>query len=258
MGALIFVSVPANAFKLKLKKDPKPRVNYSSWIASKDFPKEDDGIKLFYPQTLTSDSSTVITGVLAAKSLTAEQAMLAAMIYVSENLDSERMERITETDFTRNEFTFSLSTMVGSNNREATYNRLVTVKGNKGALQFTVSDIDVRYRQKGLIPRTVDIETLHPESDTRHEELILELVGINSKFLAGMEEYIVTRNDLRVTHYNEIKQGLVVNGMNPDEVILSKGAPRDTRRSGERLRWIYDNETVIVFTDGKVTKVIGQ
>ena len=73
-----------------------------------------------------------------------------------------------------------------------------------------------------------------------------------------MEEYIVTRNDLRVTHYNEIKQGMVVNGMNPDEVILSKGAPRDTRRSGERLRWIYDNETVIVFTDGKVTKVIGQ
>lgn len=256
MAALIIAPIPANAFKLKLKKDPKPRVNYTSWIASKDFPKEDEGLKLFYPQTAASDSCTVIAGSLPIKGLTPQQAMLAAMIYVSENLEPEGQERITEINFPQREFSFLLSTTVGSNNREATYNRLVTIKGSKGALVFNVSDIDIRYRQKGLIPRTVDIETLHPESDKRHEELILELVRINSKYLCDMTAYATTRNDLKVTHFDEIKQNVVVKGMNPDEVTLAKGAPRDTRRSGERTRWIYDNETVIVFTGGKVTKVI--
>ncbi len=257
LTAVIFAAVPANAFKLKLKKTSKPRINYTSWVASKDFPKNEDGIKLFYPQTTASDSSAIITGTLPAKGLTDEQVMLAAMIYAYENLDSERQERITETDLPRKKFSFILSTTTGTNNREATYNRIVTIRGGKGTIDFTVSDIDVRYRQKGLIPRTVDIETLHPESDTRHEELILELVSINSEFLNKLSEYVASRKDLKVTHHNEIQQGTVVNGMNPDEVILSIGTPRDTRHSGERTRWIYDNETVIVFTGGKVTKVIG-
>lgn len=246
----------AQAFKLKLKKDPKPRTDYTAWVASKDLPEETDGVRMFYPQTVGEDSITVIAGSIPVKGLTAEQVMLAAMVYAAENFDEEKQERFSSVSYPDKEFAVDLSTTMGANNKEATYSRLLTVKAGNGRLDFTVGDIKVRYRQKGIIPRTVDVETLHPGSDTRHEELILELSQVVSEYLGKMAKYASSRPDIKATHYDEMKDCSVVKGMNMDEVTIAKGPARDVRRSGERTRWIYDNEYVIIFTNGTVTKIV--
>lgn len=254
--ASLLHAADAYAFKLKLKKDPKPRLDFTAWIATKDLPAEENGVRIFYPETVGEDSLVIIRGSLPVKGLTAEQVMLASMVYATDNFDEEKQDRFITVDYPDREFTVCVSTTQGTNNKETTYSRLVTVKAHDNRLDFTVGDIDVRYRQKGILPRTVDAEALHPESDARHEELIMEMSAVISEYLDKMAKYASTRQDIKATHYEEMKACRVVAGMNMDEVTIAKGPARDVRRSGERTRWIYANDYVIIFTNGKVTKIV--
>lgn len=254
--AALICSVSVLAFKLPFKKKPHQRIDYSSWIASQSFPSEENGIQIFYPRTADADSTTFFTGSLPVKGLTAEQVMLAAMVYATTNFNTEKQERFTAVSYPDKKFSIVLSSTQGSNNKETTYTGIVDITAEKGMLNFTVNNIKVRYRQKGLVPRTVDAETLHPDTDTRHAELVLEMSRVISDYLNRMAHYAAERTDICASHYDEMQACRVVNGMNPDEVIIAIGPARDTRHSGERTRWIYDNEHVIVFTNGKVTKAI--
>lgn len=255
--AILLCATHAGAFKINLKKAQKPRIDYGEWVGEKELPgQSDDGLPLFYPQTVGDDSVAVIKGTLAVDGLTAEQAMLAAMVYASNQFDAEKQEGFQSCDYADKTFTIALATTQGSNNKETTYSRNITFVAENGKLNFSTTDVKIKYRLKGILPKTSELESLHPESDNRHEELVLELVDINSAYLNDLAKYASSRTDISASHYAEIKRGKVVLGMNMDEVILAKGQPRDTRRSGERTRWIYDNNTVIVFTDGKVSKVI--
>ncbi len=255
--AALLCASQAEAFKINLKKTPKPRIDYSEWISEKELPGQaEDGLPLFYPKTEGDDSVAVIKGTLAVDGLTAEQAMLAAMVYAADRFDAEKQEGFQSCDYANKTFTITLATTQGSNNKETTYTRNITFAAKNGKLDFSTTDIKVKYRLKGILPKTSELESLHPESDNRHEELVIELVDINSAYLNDLAKYASSRTDISATHYAEIKKGKVALGMNMDEVTLAKGPARDTRRSGERTRWIYDNNTVIVFTDGKVSKVI--
>lgn len=255
--AALMCASQAEAFKINLKKAPKLRIDYNEWISEKELPgQSEDGLPLFYPQTEGDDSVAVIKGTLTVDGLTAEQAMLAAMVYAADRFDAEKQEGFQSCDYANKTFTITLTTTQGSNNKETTYTRNISFVAENGKLDFSTTDVKVKYRLKGILPKTSELESLHPESDNRHAELVLELVDVNSAYLNDLAKYASSRTDISATHYAEIKNGKVVLGMNMDEVTLAKGPARDTRRSGERTRWIYDNNTVIVFTDGKVSKVI--
>jgi hypothetical protein len=44
--------------------------------------------------------------------------------------------------------------------------------------------------------------------------------------------------------------------MNQTEVMLVKGKPTSNRTSNSRVKWMYGNDNVVIFTDGKVTNII--
>ena len=246
----------ACALNLKFKKEQKPPVNYTEWIAIQDLPETENGKKIFYPTTDSADGSAEIKGLIAVPGLDAEQAFLAAMVYAVDNLSAEAEECMMSVDYDRHEFTVLQKSTQGTNSKETTYTRCLTVTGAKGAIEFKVSDIAVRYREKGLIPRTLPFAGLHPESNTRHGELVMELVAVNSEYINDMAAYAALRKDIRISNASAVKSRTMVTGLNHDEVKLILGAPMEVRRSGDKIRWIYPDNAVVIFTEGKVSRII--
>jgi len=253
---LSLASQNASAFKLPGKKDPKPPVDYTEWISIQELPSQEDGVTMFYPSTESTDGSAVIKGKLAVNGLDSRKVFLATLLYAVSNFDTDNGECILAVDFDKNEFSVMLKSTQGSNNRETTYTRNLVVKSNNGSFDFVVSDIYVRYREKGIIPRTLPLASLHPESNTRHGELVMELTRVNAAYINEMARYAESRSDIDAPNLAAVRNGKVSVGMNPDEVTIILGPPLETRRSGDKLRWIYGNETVVIFIDGKVSRVI--
>lgn len=257
----ILVPMATNAINLKkFKKERAPMTNYNQWVASENLPDNIDGEKQFYPSTTVSaeaDTIAVVRGTVALNGMSARKVFLATLVYAIDNLDAENKEGIEKIDFDDNTFSVLLKSKQGKNDSETTYTRLMTIKAKDGGFDFETTEIDCRYREKGLIPRTLRLEKLHPENNNRHSEIVKEFTNINSHYITQIDKYASTRTDINSPNFDKVKKGEKVSvGMNGDEVTILIGAPLDKRKSGDRIRWIYSNDYVIIFTDGKVSKII--
>lgn len=260
----LFQNAEAVNLNLKLKKSPEPVIDYKPWISAQNWEAEIDGIQQFYPETVTVanddgsiDSVAVVTGILPVTGLNDRQAFLAAMVYSADNFDHDAEEGFEDIDYRKQEFTVLVRTTVGTNNNEATYTRSIKFSPADGGLRFEVGNIDCRYRDKGIIPRTQRLEKLHPEKNKRHAELVKEFVEVNSQYLAQLAGYVATRPDIDSPNYARLGKGnTVTEGMNMDEVTILLGAPMNKRKSGDKYRWIYANDFVVIFTDGLVSKIV--
>lgn len=253
------------AFKLKLKKNPTPMTDYTEWIPTQSFPEEIDGVRQFYPVSVgvideesgEQDTIAVVRGSVAVSGLTARQVMLAAMVYASDHFDRETQEGFEDIGYDDNRFTVLLKSTQGANANETTYARSLTVTARDGGFDFETSDIDCRYREKGIVPRTQRLEKLHPDNNKRHLSVLKEFIEVNSAYIYALSEYASTRSDIESPNFDKVCKGAdVAVGMNEDEVTILLGKPMNKRRSGERVRWIYSNDYVIIFTEGKVSKIV--
>lgn len=136
------------------------------------------------------------------------------------------------------------------------YNYSVSYQPADGMLSFMVSDISVSYKEKGILPRTIPLEKLKPKTNRRHRELYEGFVLHITRYIEALSGLIRDSDALPVTHWDELAGGRAVKGMNTTEIILLKGRPNSERRTGSRLKWMYGNEDVIVFTDGIATAII--
>lgn len=255
----------AHAFKINLKKSPTPMTDYTEWIPTQSFPEEIDGVRQFYPvsdsfideESGERDTTAVVRGSVAVNGLTARQVMLAAMVYASDHFDRENQEGFEDIDYDENRFTILLKSTQGTTSNETTYTRSLTVTAHGGGFDFETSNIDCRYREKGIVPRTQRLEKLHPDNNKRHLSVLKEFVEVNSAYIYALAEYASTRSDIKSPNFDKMKRGAdVAVGMTEDEVTILLGKPMNKRQSGERVRWIYANDYVIIFTDGKVSKIV--
>ncbi len=250
----------ASALDLKLKKSNVAMINYNEWIPQQQWPDEIDNIKQYYPSTQTgedNDTTSVVTGKIDTPGLDATQCFLAALVFASNNFDIDEKEGFEEVDYNNHCFKMLLKDTQGANNNETSYTRSLECKALDGGLDFTVSDIDCRFRDKGIIPRTIKMERLQPDKNNRHAELVKEFTEINSTYLNQLSEYMLSRKDIKSPNFSKLRNGEdVTEGMNMDEVTILLGPPMNKRKSGERHRWIYSNDFVVIFTDGIVTKIV--
>lgn len=251
------ISTSSFAFKIPGQKEPKPAVNYTEWLQDKEKPETSGTAKLFYPETL-EDGKAVIKGSLKVNGLTRQQIFLASWLYFMENADSEKGEELLVAD--PDNYSISVITLntVGSSSKEASFCQKIDVNATEDGIDFKAFDVKVKYKEKGLIPRTLDLEALHPESNSRHAELVMSLSETLSKYVDAMARFDATRPDIEVPKLQQVLLGKVLEGMNPDEVKLILGTPWETRKSGEKDRWIYAEEITVIFEEGKVIRVIGQ
>lgn len=267
VSLIILVPLRGYAIKIKLKKDPAAALDYEAWVKSADLPSEVEGISQFYPVSTSVldddgnivDTTAVIRGCCTVRDMTDTQIFLAAMVYASDNFVREGnvKDGFESIDYDNNSFVAFMKSSQGSNSNETSYSRKIRFSAIDGSLCFEVFDIDCRFRDKGIIPRTLRLEKLHPDRNKRHEELVKELVKVNSEYLSLITDYVNSRMDICSPNFNLLKKGAeITEGMNSDEVTILLGPPVNKRKSGERVRWIYANDYVLIFTDGVVSKIV--
>ncbi len=243
------------AFGLDLFKKKESTVfDYTAWRDTINQPQP-SGARLFYPATINDE--VLITGEIDIPGLSADKIYLNALNYAVEHLDTaDEHEQIGEINPDNKSFMLRLFSRQGSNNNETTFTRLALVEACDGKLKFTVTQLDVKYREKGLIPRTVAFEKLNPAINQRHHELVDLCVQINAQYFGSMADEIPNSDPVSVTHWDEIIKKEVVKGMTPFEVKLILGKPVTSRDNGDRVRWIYPNNYVLLFVDGKLSRIV--
>lgn len=254
---VFFVFAMANqAYGLDIfKKGDNTPFNYSAWSDTTDLVREVDGRTLFYPKT--SEGEAFVSGEIKVPGQSADKIFLAALNYAADNLDAtDGHEQIGEIKPEEKSFMLRQFSHQGTNNNESTFTRLTLVKAENGNLVFRSTELDVKYREKGLIPRTLAFEKLNPATKTRHRELVEQYADINSRYFHDMAAAVPESGKLEVTHWKEIADKEVVKGMNRFEAKLILGKPITERDNGDRVRWIYPKNYVLLFTKGKLTRII--
>lgn len=256
--AVVCLALSANA--AIFKKGPKYHLDFNVWAdTASNLPQKIDDLAVFYPKTVaTPDTIAVISGEIKVPGVSAQPLMWASLSKVIADINTDDNEAVTAIDFKNNSFEALINTTVGSHDKELNFKRKLSVSTSNGVIKFTVSEILIKYRQGGLIPKTTALEELHPENNSRQKEAVIEFVTLTSKNMHDMAQYAKEHSNITITHFKDIENGIVVPGMNMEEVTLAKGPARDSRKSGERTRWIYSNDYVVIFTNGIVTKVIGE
>ncbi|MBD5367371.1 MAG: outer membrane protein assembly factor BamE [Bacteroides sp.] len=238
------------------KKNDAEYFDYTAWVDTTELPSSaNNGRPLFYPAS--GADGAIICGQIDLPGFSADNIFLSALNYATDNLDAtDNREMIGDIDATENKFVLRLYSKQGSNNTETTFTRLMLIKAEDNRLLFTVYEIDVRYREKGILPRTLAFEKLNPTINTRHRELVELFAQINTNYIHDMTDNVSKCGVLEVTHWNEIRDKVVSVGMNELEVKLILGRPVTTRDAGDRTRWVYPNNYVIIFQNNIVSRIV--
>lgn len=125
----------------------------------------------------------------------------------------------------------------------------------EGAMPFTIDDIWITFKDKGVISRTIPLGKLN-ETNQKQSDFKKQFGVLLSDYIAEYIKSMETVGYSPVTHWNDLENGKIVKGMSELEVKLLKGKPRHIRETGQRVKWMYSNENIIIFTDGSVSSVI--
>lgn len=236
-------------------KKEENKQTLAEWAAEQTatLPEYVEGVKMYRPEV--ANESLIISDLVDIKKEKGKQVFLKALMYARERLDDET-ERIEAVDFKNNRFTIRGTKAVARKDKPETYSYVEAFQGSDGILSFSCGDINVHFKEKGLLPRTLKFEKLNPQSNARDREFIEDLSYAFSDRIGDLVKYIYEHPDIVINHENEIIQGKVVLGMNPDEVRLTLGQPFSEKKTGDRIKWLYENGNSVIFTDGKVTHVM--
>lgn len=237
-------------------KDNKPADDLGQWAESElaKYPETVDGVKVYYPAP-DEDGKLSVSDLIDIEGKSKTAIFTNALVYIYDNFDSEN-EVIESIDYESKRFIIARKLKQGSGKNTTAYEYISAFQIADGILSFVSYNIRAEYREKGILPRKLDIEKLKPQENARHRELVEEFSFLNSKILKEMSDYISSTTPESITHWDDIKEGNAVKGMNKTEVKLALGCPYSERVSGKRTKWMYDNNSVVIFTDGIVTAVM--
>lgn len=216
-------------------------------------PESIDGVKIFRP--IVDDGKAVVSDLIDLPATSAECLFTAALAFIADNIEPET-DVIDAIDYESYRFALTRMQTQGTGKNTASYKYTLAVQAADDIMSFSEFDIKVEYKEKGILPRTIGLEKCKPAENTRHRELVEGFSFVSSKFLKDMCDFISANKDLKVTHWNEIKSNQVVKGMNEVEVKLAAGRPANVRSTGNRTKWMYSNDFVVIFTEGIVSTVI--
>lgn len=228
----------------------------SQWTTEElsKYPETVNGIEVFYP-SLDENGKLAVSDLLDIPGKTGESIFIGALEYIYDNLDPE-LESIESIDYDSHRFIMARKMKQGSGKTSTSFEYILAVQVADGILSFGCYDISAEYREKGILPRKLDIEKLKPQENERHKELFIEYSHLNSKFLRNLAIYISQNKIDSVSHWDAIKSKKVVKGMNKTEVKLVYGRPISERTTGKRVKWMYADNAVVIFTNDVVSTVI--
>ena len=237
------------------KKPETPQQTLAEWAAEQTttMPKIVEGVTMYRPEV--NSDNMVINDFVDIKGQKGKQVFLKALMFARERLNGET-ERIDAVDFKNNRFTIRANRAPIIKRDQEQYSYIQAFQGAEGILSFSCGEMSVYFKEKGLIPRTLNFESLKPMTNDKHRDWIEGLSLAFSSRVEDLVNYIKTRPDISISHEQDIMNGVVVVGMNPDEVTLTLGKPFSVKKSGDRIKWLYDTGISIIFTNGKVSHVM--
>lgn len=225
------------------------REDLASWATA--MPTAINGVKI-YPMA-QEEGRITMSDLVELPSVSRDVIYVNVLADVRRRFDSD-LEEMDNLDIAGRRLLLRRS--VADESTSATYNYSVALQMADEMLSFLIYDISIGYREKGIVPRTLDIEKMRPADNRRHKELVEGFALHASKYVHRLVHAVAQGEAEPVSHWDEIASGRVVKGMNPTEVLLAKGRPGSERVTGKRTKWMYGNENVVVFTDGVVSTVI--
>lgn len=245
-AAFMLLSVAAQA------KDAKPEIPIDQWLLthSTSAPAEMDGVAMHYP--VMSDGIVTISATLPVKIIDGQQILTNALVANNDNQELTLVSVEPE----QGEFVYTVKQQRGSYKDAATVSYNLNGVCEKGQIILTACNIAVNYKEKGIIPRTLKMEKFNPGKHQRHAELI-DLTALEvSKLMAQLASSAESEKAESVSHWKEILAGNVVQGMNMTEVTLAKGKPFSVSGPASKTKWRYEDNMLVIFTDGIVSRVI--
>lgn len=240
---------------LKLKKDKTDSaetISLSEWARqqAEKLPEQVDGVRIMRPM-FEEEGKVEISDMIDVPGVKKDQVFIAAVVYVADNLDTET-DGIETIDYDKRRFVVLRKITKGEGKNAVSYIYRTAYQAADNLLSFASYDVDAEFKEKGLIPRKMRMDKMKPNTNIRHAEMIEDFSVENSLLQNQVASYVKKHPSLMVTHWADVKAGRVVNGMNESEVKLIYGAPETVREIGDRVKWAYANQVVVVFKNGKV------
>lgn len=249
--ALLFSALIGTAWA----KDDKTE-DLNQWAKSElaKYPETVNGVTVIYP-TMSDDGKLSVSDIIDIEGKSQKEIFAGALVFIKNNINPE-FELIESVDYDSYRFILARKTEQGSGKTASSYEYIMAFQVADGILSFVTYDIKAGWREKGLLPRKMDLEKLKPQTNERHKELVTEFSYLSTKYLLDMAEFIKSAKIPLITHWKELKSETVVKGMNETEVKIVFGRPYNERKTGSRVKWMYEDNSVVIFTDGIVSTVI--
>lgn len=242
---------------IKLKKDKGPDIDLVSWVTQKgdSLPQEISGVKIFRPNENDSEGNPVVRGSIFIPDVSIDNAFTNAIFLAATSMNRE-LETICELDYANKSFAIERQLITGDGSSQSIYRYVTEYSFREGAMDFISRDISIEYKDRGIILRRLPLGKLKPAVNERHFQLLEDFSEANSQLAHELVNNASRKSGVIITHWPEIKRGQVVKGMNYYEVRIIGGEPRNISGSHDREQWIFNNDFVVIFSNGIVSNVI--
>ena len=209
----------------------------------------------FYPCS-TANSNIIIAGEFNFSTIEKETIFINTLLYAIDKAERGK-EHFVHVDFDKKEFSEIIEVQSLFYNENSTYYKYAnTFKVTDNTLSFLASEMFVCYKNLMGTPKEYAFENLSPQKKAKHKNYINELAAKNSIYLNDLISFIQKNKPEPITHWNEIKAGTIVKGMNTTECLLSVGKPMHKRNNGDQIKWMVNNDFVVIFKNGLVINTI--
>lgn len=107
-----------------------------------------------------------------------------------------------------------------------------------------------------LSPKLTPLEKLQPERKPAHKAAIAEFEEEESEMLRDMQNFAKTNQLPNITHWDEIRSGKIVTGMNEAECQLAVGKPRMVIDGEDETQWLINGGMYVFFKKGVVSSIV--
>ena len=225
-----------------------------NWAKTKEntLSSKNDDVQLY--SLSEADGKLVVSDFVDFAGLTSEQIFVNALLYAID-AGTYQKENIESIDFAKKCFVMK-QYIKSTQEVDVTYKCSTKFQIAEDNLSFL--SFDIVYESKNIFKELKDtpFEKLDTKKKPNHKIYIDEFTAGNSLFLSGMFKFIQTNQYPPVTHWEDISKGKVVKGMTETECKLAAGKPVHVRIMGNKVRWMFNNDFIVLFEDGKVSSVL--
>lgn len=210
---------------------------------------------IHYPCNII-DEKLVVTNSTTFSSKSTEQIFINLLLYIIEQHDVGK-ECILHSDIEQK--SVHIMTKIQSNiysENHTYYKYTLTFKITNQDLYFSATEMYLCNNNLFGELKEIPFENLQPNSKAKHKNYINEFSAENSVYLYKLFQYIENKKPAPINHWEEIANHNIIKGMNTTECLLAVGKPMHTRQNGSQTKWMVNNDFVVIFENGIVTKVI--